>query len=165
MATSANNSDLPVDEFSTTLTKLEEIISSIDPVFKKVTPEQRKAKNAVGIKRRGFVDTAHVIVQKNTDFVPNFFNVGEFNQKMAKMQVLSQVHNEIKKFTEYIRNAEILLGNDVYHDALSIHRYLREAAKSGMSGATPLYKRLKKQFPNGKRTEEIEVQADSTDIK
>jgi hypothetical protein len=159
MAKNADKTDLPIDGFSAVLNGLEGITNSIDPVFKKLTPEQMKAKNKVGIKRRGFLETAHGIVQKNAEYVPNFFDVAEFDLNMAKIQVLSQIQDETKKLVEYIKNIETIVGNEAYQEALSTHRYLREAAKSGMSGAKPLYQRMKKQFPNGKRLEDVEVPA------
>jgi hypothetical protein len=169
MATSAVTSDLPAEnlaaqtgqgssryEFSVILESLEGIISVMDPVFTKLTPDQRRARNAVGIKRIGFIDTAREIALKNTEYLPNFFDIQAFKQDVECVHELMQLHNEANKLIEYLKGAEVIFGNEVYRSALSIHRYLREAARSGMSGAKPLYQRTKRQFPNGRVPNMIE---------
>jgi hypothetical protein len=153
MAAVVQKSDLPVDAFSEMLGKLEGINIAFALTLKKLSPKPKKSKNAIGIKRLGFVETAHVIALKNTGYIPSYLTIDDLNQDMTNVKVLSQLQNEAKKLTDYIRSSEILLSNSAYQNALSIHRYLREAAKSGQAGAKPLYLRLKKQFPHVKRPE------------
>jgi hypothetical protein len=150
---------VPERTFGDLLNTLETINSSFDPRFTKLSPEQRKAKNAVGLKRKGFVETAHLVAKKNPDFVPNFFDIDEFDRNMADVREVAHIHNMLTKIFEYVRNAEVILGNEAYRSALSIHRYLREASRSGMSGAKPLYQKLKKQFPNGSKKAETAGEA------
>ncbi|MDR1566565.1 MAG: hypothetical protein LBS48_04680 [Treponema sp.] len=146
-------------EFSSTLNQLEDIINSFDPRFKTLAPEFKKAKSKVGIKRRGFLETAHRIAQKNTEYAPAFFDIQEFDRIMAAMKDLMKLRNAELTLNGYIRNAETIINNEAYNLALSIYRYLREAAKSGKTGAKSLYDGLKKQFPNTKRSAHAETQA------
>jgi hypothetical protein len=152
MATKTSKTVPPAIEFSNMLNQLEGIISSFDSRFKAVTPELKKARSQVGIKRKGFLETAHGIAQEHSDYMPAFFDVGEFDQAMAAMNSLSRLRKAERMFHEYIRNAETIINNEAYHSALSIYGYLREAAKRGRSGAKSLYEGLKKQFPATRRS-------------
>jgi hypothetical protein len=158
MLITEERTEIPGSVFDEMLSTLESINNSFDPAFKELTPEQRKTKNAVALKRRGFIDIAHEIAMKNSSYTPGCFDYEEFDRNLSNVQRLSRIKNELKKVTEHVRNAELILNNDVYRKALSIHRYLREAMKSGMSGAKPLYLALKKQFPNGKGAVEAEIE-------
>jgi hypothetical protein len=146
-------------EFSSALDQLEEIISAFDSRFKTLAPELKKSKSKVGIKRRGFVETAYRIAQKNSEFAPAYFDIDEFDRNMAAMKDLMKLRNAERTFNEYIRNAEIIVNNEAYNHALIIYRYLREASKSGKVGAKSLYDGLKKQFPSVKRAVQADAQA------
>jgi hypothetical protein len=159
MAKTAQETVVPEGAFSDLLSKLEIINNSFDPAFTTLSPELRKTKNAVGLKRRGFVEAAHMVAMKNIDYVPNYFDIDLFDRQMTEIGKILQVHNALKRLTDYVKNAEIILGHETYKNALSIHRYLREASKSGVVGAKPLYQKLKKQFPNGRRQAETEEEA------
>jgi hypothetical protein len=159
MATTASKTVPPAIEFSSMLNQLEGIISSFDSRFKALTPDLKKAKSRVGIKRKGFLETAHGIARENTDYVPAFFDIAEFDRTMTAMKELSRLRKAERMFHEYIRNAEIIINNEAYHNALSIYGYLREATKRGRSGAKSLYEGLKKQFPSTKRSLQANTEA------
>jgi hypothetical protein len=141
-------------EFGSMLNQLEGIIDSFDPRFKTLAPELKRVRSQVGIKRKGFLEMAHGIAQKNSDYAPVFFDVEEFDRNMAAMRNISRLRNAERILNEYIKNAETVINNDAYHYALSIYRYLREAAKSGKIGAKSLYDGLKKQFYRSKRSDQ-----------
>jgi hypothetical protein len=122
MAKIAKRTDLPLNELSEILTKLEEINNSFAPELTELGPGQENARRAIGLKRRGFVEEAHSIAIKNAAYVPKYISAEELNQGIAITRVLAQLHTEVKKLDEFVRNADIILGNDTYRNALSIHR-------------------------------------------
>jgi hypothetical protein len=152
VATKSTTSDLPANAFSGIQAKLEEIINSFDPAFLKLSPEQRKAKNAVGMKRKGFIEMIYEVFRKNLSCVPPCFDRLSYERNIVNSRGLIQLQNSAKVLVEYIRNAEILISNEAYRESLALHRYLREAANSGVSGAKPIYDRLKKQFQVSKKS-------------
>ena len=137
---------LPTPDFSQMLNQLESIISSFDPRLTKMTPEQRKTRSAVGIRRKGFIDMVQAIVSKNNDLMPGYLNLDDFNSAAASVNEIMLLQNSVRKLAEYLRNAEILVSNETYRSSLGVYRMVRDAALNGVSGAKPLYQRLKKQF-------------------
>jgi exonuclease VII small subunit len=157
MAVINAKTDLPAIDFSAMLNQLESIVNAFESQSMKLTPEQKKLKNAVGIKRKGFLDAVQGIAEKNVSYMPNYFNPDEFSRKLVAMRTLNLLQNAERKLREHLRITEAVICNEIYRDALIVHRYLREAAKSGIGGARPLYERLKKQFTRTKRGEASEA--------
>jgi hypothetical protein len=154
MAATKNSTKLPASEIGELLTAMEGFETSLGSLYRKISPELKKAKNAVAVRRKAFINETYAIVSKNNAYMPGYLTLDEFSQKISAMRDVLLMQELHEKIGEYLRNADILVCNDAYRNSLSIYKVIQDAAKKGHSDAKALYLRLKKFFPNSRKQKE-----------
>jgi hypothetical protein len=116
------------------------------PYAARLRPLDRQRLRGVGIKKRGFIDSAYSLAAENPQLLPAFLTVEKFqrdNEYFAGIRALFDICEQLR---DYARNLTMLASDTVYTDALRFYAAAREAAKRRVAGAETVHRKLEPFF-------------------
>jgi hypothetical protein len=140
---------------------LDKACATIENVLTKkvvnLTPDQRQLYARVNNETENWVTKTRDYMHQKPELVPFYLDVKEFDKDLAARRVFTPLENRISSILESISDSNILLGNDVYHSAISFYRNVKNASKENVPGTTHIYNDLAEQFPGQPKTVKTEV--------
>ncbi len=122
-----------------------------------LTPEERQLYSRVNNETEHWVSKIRTYIDQKPELVPFYMDVNEFDKDLAARKVFSPLENRLASILESISDSNILLGNDVYHSAITFYRNVKNASRENVPGTTHIYKDLAEQFPGKPKTVKTET--------
>ena len=142
---------IPPDVLEQAKTKLEEVLTLLDPYMLALTAAERKGLPKMGEKTIGFVEKAHDFAQQNPNLVPPYLEMAAFGTDFSDAHGLWTLHNLALQVEEGIADTEMTAGSEAYQAALVFYHSVKLAAAQDVHGAKAVYEELETRFPGGRR--------------
>jgi len=121
-------------------------------------PLDRARLNGVGIKRQGFIERAFALAAENTQFLPQYLDIEQFERSFEYFVTLRALFDACTQLREFIWNLVVQAADISFTDAGEFYKSVQEAARRRIDGAESIYRELSPFFKVGKRkTENGEV--------
>jgi hypothetical protein len=102
----------------------------------------RRRLNGVGIKKRGFIETAYVLAVRNPEFLPHWLTVTKFRADDTYFMNFRSMVDLAEQIRELLWNITIEASDVAYTDALEFYASVREAAKRRVDAAESPFNEL-----------------------
>jgi hypothetical protein len=128
---------MPDNRISATLSQADQqaVLAAIDIIRQKLpflldlTPEERRALQTMGDKRRGFVEQALAIAELNEGILPRSFDVAEMRRNVALLASLRPILTALAQLSELVGDTYMAAGSEAYMSALLVYQFARSAGK------------------------------------
>jgi len=136
---------------------LKSLKDTLGPILVSLTPSEKQSMLKLGDKSISFVNKNLMYAQQKPEFIPSYLDVNEWKIDMQARNDLAPYNAEIQELNSLLLDTIALCGNEAYVQALTYYNSVKQAAKSNVPGAKPIYEELKQQYPNHKKAKsEIE---------
>jgi len=122
------------------------------PKLINLTVDERKSLPKMGDRTLAFVSKALEYTKQNSQIVPNFMEVAEFEKDVTAVTALSKVLIPLQQLTEKLDDTTMLAGSEAYSAALVFYSAVKGAAKAGVPGMKTVYDDLQVRFPGRGKT-------------
>ncbi len=112
-----------------------------------LTPEERKTHGRVAEETEDWILQVKEYMQQNPDLVMSHIDVDEFVKDFDARRALLPRYRELEQIFSMVDDTMLLLGTDLYHNALMFYKGLKALAQTDAPGAKVVYEELKKRFP------------------
>ncbi len=146
-----------MEQVKNSLNQLEALANKYRP---NLTAEERLSYGTIKELNKLFVNKSKTLMEQNSNLVPPFLDMEEFNRDFTARKNIEDVLLRIDRIVRNLSDIKILLDNDNYQDCLAFYRGVRYWAKEKQEGAIAVYNQLKVFFPNGKRKNDEEQNAE-----
>ncbi len=146
-----------MEQVKNSLNQLEALANKYRP---NLTAEERSSYGTIKELNKLFVNKSKILMEQNSNLVPPFLDMEEFNRDFTARKNIEDVLLRIDRIVRDLSDIKILLDNDNYQDSLAFYRGVRYWAKEKQDGAIAVYNQLKVFFPNGKRKNDEEQNAE-----
>lgn len=139
-------------------TKLNEIITAINPYITPLSEEERKRLPKMSDKTVAFVTKAKDYLVTNPQFAPNFMEQDVLNNELANVNALNPLLQLAMQIANNLSDTIMSSGSDAYTTALQYYNFVKQADKNNVPGAKPVYDDLAQRFPSTrKNTPQLKV--------
>lgn len=135
---------------------LKAIKDTLEPILISLTPQEKQSMLILGDKSISFVNKNLMFADQKPEFIPSYLDIKAWRIDMQAKNDLAPYNAEIQEINSLLKDTIALCGNEAYLQALTYYNSVKQAAKSNVPGAKPIYEELKQQFPNYKKPEEEE---------
>jgi hypothetical protein len=133
------------------LKKLDDALTAIEEVITgkliSLTPTERQSYGRVGDKTEDWIGRVKDSMEQNPSFVLSHIDVAEYNHDYEARKVLIPRINRLEKIYNLFEDTNMLLGSDLYHNAITFYKGLKAAAATDAPGAKTVYGTLSARFP------------------
>ncbi len=126
----------------------------LGPILISLTPSEKQSMLMLGDKSISFVTKNLMYADQKPEFVPSYLNVDDWKIDMQARNDLAPYNAEIQELNSLLLDTIALCGNEAYLQALTYYNSVKQASKSNVPGAKPIYEDLKQQYPNHKKPKE-----------
>jgi len=149
--TQPNNPLLTQDQAEMILNAFNNIRRILEGVAANLRPLDRARLNSVKIKRQGFIERVFALASENTQFLPSYLTIAQFQQSYDYFIILRALLDACEQLKEYIANLVIEASDIIFTDAGEFYNSVKEAARRRVDGAESIYKELAPFYKTGKR--------------
>ncbi|MCZ4693572.1 hypothetical protein DWB61_00680 [Ancylomarina euxinus] len=135
-------------------TGLKTLKDTLGPILISLTPYEKQSMLILGDKSISFVNKNLMYADQKPEFVPSYLDVNDWKIDMQARNDLAPYNAEIQELNSLLLDTIALCGNEAYLQALTYYNSVKQAAKSNIPGAKPIYEELKHQYPNHKKPKE-----------
>lgn len=133
------------------LQTLDQAMASIEAVIAKkfisLTPDERQSYSQVSDKTEDWLVKVKGYMVQNPSLILNHIDVPEFNADLAARQAILPRLRRLETIYNQFDDTCMLLGTDLYHNAITYYKGLKAAAATGAPGAKTIYADLSARFP------------------
>lgn len=133
------------------LKKLDDALTAIEEVingkFISLTPTERQSHGRVSDKTEDWIGKVKESMEQNPALVLSHIDVNEYNNDFTARKALMPRINRIEKIYHLFEDTNLLLGSDLYHNAITFYKGLKAGAQTDAPGAKTVYGSLSARFP------------------
>ena len=130
--------------------KIAEVAVLLKPYLLALTPEQRHELPKMGPKTLNFVEKAHEYAHENTDLVPPYLKLDDFDIDFKDAHGLWTLYSHVRQLEDGISDTQMTAGSEAYQSALVFYNSAKVASSQGVPGAKAVFEELKRRFPGNK---------------
>lgn len=131
--------------------KLDAALAAIEEVmankFISLTPDDRKSFSRVSDKTEDWIGKVKGYMAQNPALILSHIDVPEFNADYEARQALQPRLRRLESIFSRFDDTCMLLGSDLYHNAITYYKGLKAAAATNAPGAKTIYADLSSRFP------------------
>ncbi|MBI4977795.1 MAG: hypothetical protein HZC28_09945 [Spirochaetes bacterium] len=117
------------------------------PKLKTLSAEDRSEMLKMGDKTMAFVTKAYDYAAQHPSFVPAFLDMNEFKTDRTAVENLRTMAIQINEIADAVNDSTMLSGSEAYQVALMFYNSTKNAVKSKLPDAEPVYRDLSERFP------------------
>jgi hypothetical protein len=117
------------------------------PYLQSLSPQDRQELPKMGDKSVAFVQKALEYCRLNSELVPPYLDVDEFEQDFQAVLSLRELYQPLAQLVQSLEDSQLLSGSDAYQAALMFYTSIKSAKKSNIAGAQTIYEDLSNRFP------------------
>lgn len=133
------------------LKKIDDALAAIEQVmngkFISLTPTERQSYGRVSDKTEDWIGQVKESMLQNPALVMNHIDVAEYNRDYDTRKTLLSRLRRIEKIYNLFEDTNMLLGSDLYHNAITFYKGLKASAQTDAPGAKTVYNTLSARFP------------------
>jgi hypothetical protein len=133
------------------LKKLDNALAAIEEVingkFISLTPTERLSHGRVSDKTEDWIGKVKESMEQNPSLVLSHIDVNEYNNDYAARRILMSRINRVERIYHLFEDTNMLLGSDLYHNAITFYKGLKASAETDAPGAKTVYSNLAARFP------------------
>jgi hypothetical protein len=114
-------------------------------------PNERKANARVAEETEDWILRVKDYMQQNPGYVMSHIDTAEYNKDFATRKDILPRYRGIEQIFSMFDDTMLLLGTDLFHNAISFYKGLRSFAQTDAPGAKVIYEDLAKRFPGRPR--------------
>lgn len=126
------------------LTDLETIVSH---KFISLTPDERRSHARVGKETEDWIGKVKDYMGQNPELVLRHIDTTEYNADFEARKTLIPRLRRIEAIYNLFEDTNMLIGSDLYHNAITYYKGLKAAAATDAAGAKTIYADLSARFP------------------
>ena len=135
------------DELQAIDNGLATIESVITKKFISLTPDERKCYSQVGDRTEDWIGKTRNYMAQNPSLVLSHIDVTEFNADFEARQAILPRLRRLKNIMNQFDDTNMLLGSDLFHNAITYYKGLKAAAATDAPGAKTIYADLSARYP------------------
>lgn len=116
-----------------------------------LTPEERHDFLKVSVKTEDWILKVKEYMLQNPGFVMSHIDTDEYNKDFKARKDLLPRYRKIEQIFSLFDDTMMLLGTDLFHNALTYYKGLRSFAQTDAPGAKVIYEDLQQRFPGRPR--------------
>lgn len=121
--------------------KLDEALTAIEQViggkFISLTPSERQTYGRVSDKTEDWIRKVKDSMEQNPSLVLSHIDVAEYNRDFETRKVLIPRINRLEKIYNLFEDTNMLLGADLYHNAITFYKGLKASAATDAQAPKP----------------------------
>lgn len=126
---------------------IRKLTAMLVPPLITLTAEDRQNMPKTGEKNYSLVTKAYDYATRNTELVPSFLKMANFEHDVESMEFLKELHHELGPLATAVEDSLTLAGSEALQEALVFYKNVRQAAETGDTKAKPIYDDLAVRFP------------------
>lgn len=130
---------------------LKSLKDTLNPILISLTTTEKQNMLILGDKSISFVGKNLMYAEQKPEFIPSYLDLNEWKIDMQARNDLTPYNAEIQELHSLLLDTITLCGNEAYLQALTYYNAVKQAAKSNVPGAKPIYAELKHQYTNHKK--------------
>lgn len=112
-----------------------------------LTPDERHASARVADKTEDWILKVRDYMAANPGFVMSHIDTVEFNKDFDNRKTILPRYRKIEQIFSLFDDTMLLLGTDLFHNAISFYKGLKPLAQTDAPGAKVVYQDLASRFP------------------
>ena len=141
---------IPEAQVNEVTTKLNEIVTIMQPYIIALTPEERMTLPKMSDKTQPFVEKTVDYCATAPQFAPPYLNIEALNADMKVYKQLIPLFRIVKRLSDGLDDTTMQAGAETYTHTLTYYNSVKMAAKIDVPGAKAIYDDLKKRFEKNK---------------
>ena len=133
-------------EVEDSVKRLKELQSKLQDRLIALQPSERREVPKMSDKTLPFVEKVVDYANSRPEFVPFYLSVEELNIDFKAVNDLKQILREAEQLCQSLNDTITLSGSEAYTAALAYYNSVKQAAKSNVPNAQPVYEDLRKRF-------------------
>lgn len=112
-----------------------------------MTAAQRRKCLKLGDKTIGFADKTLNYASSNSDLVPSYLDMNQYNKVYQLSKNLHELLRELKPLVQDIEDTAMQAGVETLSSSMVFYTAVKVASKQGVPAAKAIYEDLQKRFP------------------
>lgn len=138
---------IPAATVTDVLTKINDAFTLLHPyLLATLTNDEIEGLAKLGEKSEPFANKGIDYAKTNTQFTPSWVNIAEAEKDFAYFEALRPVDILLGQFAKQVANSRIEAGAEVMDAVNDYYKSVKEAHKTGVPAATPIYNDLKQRY-------------------
>lgn len=133
-----------LQKLDTAFTAIEQVIGG---KFVSLTAIERQTHGRVSDKTEDWIGKVQEAMAQNPSLVLSHLDVDEYNRDFAARKALMPRLNRLLQIYHLFEDTNMLLGSDLYHNAITFYKGLKAAAATDAPGAKTVFQNLSARFP------------------
>ena len=126
------------------LTAIEGIING---KFINLTPDERQQHARVGKETEDWIGKVKDYMAQNPDLVLKHIDTAEYGKDYEARKAIMPRTRRIEAIYNLFEDTNMLIGSDLYHNAITYYKGLKAGALTDAAGAKTIYADLQQRFP------------------
>lgn len=140
------NTTIPVIDLGIVQTSITTLSTTLDPVLRALTDEEREALFSLNVNNKVFVDEALVEINTNGAILPSAVSAALLDSDLTLFNQLSAIETQVENFLKRIKDTKRLAGHEAYAMSLTIYTLYKALAAVGIEGAQQSADKLGERF-------------------
>ena len=133
-------------DLKTVLEAVKLVETILKPYLIALTPEERRKKTKMGEKTISFVEKITEYAVTNPEFKPAFMNAEDLLIDFKAVGDLTQIVRPLAQLASTLDDTILLSGSEALMTSLMYYASIKQANKSNVPNAKPIYDDLKKRY-------------------
>ncbi len=133
------------------LTQLDGALTTIENILKdkviSLTEAQRKTYGRLGVNNKPWVTEINGYMELKPEITPKFIDKPEWDIDFKTHNDVDPRLMRLESIASQLSDTMLLIGHDLFSNALSYYRNCKLLAKQNVPGAKEIYESLKRMFP------------------
>ena len=138
---------IPAEVLNGVISKLDEVISMLDPYLVVLTLPERQGLIKIGDGSFSFLELSHEFAVEYPDLFPAFMEAAVFKEEFFTVQKLWSFFNKLSQLRDNISDTKMAAGSHALDTALAFYQTVKIAARCDLPGARVIYEELKPKVP------------------
>ena len=142
---------IPEEVVTESTTKLNEVVTLLQPYLIALTPEERQTIPKMSDKTLPFVEKTLEYCETAPQFAPPYMDREALYGDMKVTQQLTPLFRIIKSMNDGLDDTVMEAGGEAFVNALGYYNSVKQAAKMNVPGAKSIFEDLSKRFERAKK--------------
>jgi len=120
---------------------------------------QRRILQGASQRRYGFIDEISDVMGANPQFIPSNIIESDYKEDIRKFEIIRNINIALRQILRITEDIQLVMGDNLYRQALSYYGSVRDAARRRVEGAQVLFDRLRVFFRNIRHKSEEPTEA------
>ena len=136
-------------QMASSLNDLENLMKGFEGHVIGLTPKERRHLNNLQDGNLAFVQKAVETAQEHPEFVPEYINVDEYQERYEQHLAMLKLMRALEAFQLTLSDTSLKLGDRVMEESFRVYNLVKIAHEADQPGAKGRYQQLRSRFRSG----------------